>query len=462
MNHGMIVLPSSERDADERPVVGRFSPALLAVCGALLSLLVAAHVGASGPLDIVTKTVGDVTGGVTQTAQETTQTMHTLVDTPVRGTVDTVANSATGPAESVTVATQTVGIVAESVTTATQPATQQTAHIAGSLAQNAQPAVQAVAAPVAAVAQPATQTVATAPAPVVQGVAPIVQTTNTTVSAATPPVQAVAKPVVRPVIAAAAPVVQVAAPVVQTVDTIIAPTEPIVAPIVASIAPALQTLETVPTPVAATAPATAAMTSVAPTLRTITTETAQPAMPTSPSPVNRAERFPDATSAVPSRLATDPAHMSTHPREPAAVAVTLPALASLTERHATTIAADTATVGRARGFIARSASPAPGTRAPAVTVRDGLATTDASASTLTARDARIAPASPHVPSLPSRLPIDALATTASATGTSGGHGLSLFLSLATAGWVFILVGRRIPPSALNAQQPTSHPPVSPG
>jgi hypothetical protein len=75
---------------------------------------------------------------------------------------------------------------------------------------------------------------------------------------------------------------------------------------------------------------------------------------------------------------------------------------------------------------------------------------------------RRAPAAPRSPSSPPRLPTDALTTSTSATGTSSGHGFSLFLMLATAGWALVLVGRRTLPSVRNLKQRTDRPLVSPG
>jgi len=66
---------------------------------------------------------------------------------------------------------------------------------------------------------------------------------------------------------------------------------------------------------------------------------------------------------------------------------------------------------------------------------------------------------PHAPSLPSGVPFGALALAANA---GGGHGLSLLLLLATAGWALVLSGRRVSLLARIVQQPTYLPLVSPG
>jgi hypothetical protein len=317
MDHRTTVSSSSECAAELHPCGDRFFPALLAVCGALISLLFAAHVGAAGPLDTVTTTVNNVTKSVTQTAQDTTQTVTKTVDTTVRTTVDTAVGGASGSTQvgrSVTPATdvashptgavteitrtvdstthevasdgastaQTAGAVGRSVDTAMQPTAQQAAHIAGSLIQSAQPVVQTVAQPVTAITQPATQTIVTTAAPAAQAAAPVTQTVNATVATVTQPVQSVTKPVIKrattasaPVLRTAAPVMQAAAPVIQQVtapiaqtaataaNTLAAPTEPV-------IAPAAQTVATAVAPI---------VTSIVPTLQTLQSVTAPVAAP---------------------------------------------------------------------------------------------------------------------------------------------------------------------------------------
>jgi uncharacterized protein YoxC len=496
MNHGMIASPSSEYTADGRPLRDRFLPALLAVCGVLLSLLFAAHAGAAGPLDTVTTTVGNVTRGVTQTTQETTQTVSKTVDTAVSGAtgstqqavheVAPVTDAVSRPTESVVEVTGTIDSTtraatsdaapaAQSVNTATQPTTQQAAHMAGSLTQAAPPVMQAV-------AQPVVQTIATTTAPVVQTTAPVTRTVNATVATTTQPVQSVVKPVIRQVTTVAAPVIQ-AAPVVQTAapvieqasapvaqtaamaaTTLVAPTEPIVAPIiltvaaavapiVTSIAPTLQTLQIlapVAAPMTATAPATTAITTIAPALRSIVADTGHQAIVQTPP----ATRTVDAVDIA--------------PPGGTAPATALPMIARPAVHRATAVAAEVRTVLPTDTFGTPRAVTASSTRSAWIAATRGGVGASASAliQATPSRDQSeappgIAPAMPRSPTLPPRLPTDGLATM-SATGTSVGHGFSLLLALATTGWAFVLVGRRILPSGLNLPQPTYPPLVSPG
>jgi hypothetical protein len=455
MNHEMIVSPSSERATDGHPYGDRFLPVLLAVCGALISLLFVAHVGAAGPLDTVTTTVGGATKSVGQTAQETTQTIRTTVDSSAPAAVS--VTEVTTPVDSTTrmvtsdaaPAVRTVGTVVQSVNTAAQPATQQTAHIAGSLAQNAQPAVQAVAQPVTTV----TQTVITATAPVAQAVTPIVQTANTTVPAVTPPVQVVTRPVVRQLVAAA-PVVQTVAPITQTVNTVVAPAEPVLVPIVQPIATAVAPI----------------VTSIAPALQTIIVNAHQIAAAEPVAHVNWAERLPVSVDVTSHSSTTQTANAaSAAPHVSAAPAMVFGAADILTTHRAATVAADAPTplptqvfsphlaVATLGAFSPQVAGPSSAVNAGVVAFTQAVPRDDQSG---TLPD--IAPAVPGFPSLPPRFPVDAVTTTTSATGTSSGDGFPLFLSLATAGWALVLASRRILPSALNLQQTTYRPLVSPG
>src|SRR5438270_10906312 len=82
-----------ERSAEPGFPTRRGQRVLLAVAGALVSLLCAAHVGAAGPLDTVTHTVSGVTQGVTQTTQQTTRAVAQTTNT----TVKSVTQPATAP-----------------------------------------------------------------------------------------------------------------------------------------------------------------------------------------------------------------------------------------------------------------------------------------------------------------------------------------------------------------------------
>jgi hypothetical protein len=360
----------------------------------------------------------------------------------------------------------------------------------------AQPMTQTIETTTAPVAQPVAQAVVATSAPAVQTAAPVIQTVNATVATTTQPVQSVVKPVIRQVTTVAAPTIQTAAPVIEQVaapvaqtaamaaTTLVPPTEPVitpvtqtmaaaVAPIVTSIAPTLQTLQSVAVPVAApmtaTAPA-AAFTTVAPALRTIVADAGhQSVAPISVALINRAEQprvAPDAPPTPPTARTVDVAALA--PFVGVSPATALPMIALPIVHRATVVAAElrTAPPAEASG-ISRTgmASSAPS----AWITTNGDASIDMPAlgqATVFGDQSQsppsIAPAIPDSPVSPPPLPTDALATTTSATGTSGGHGFPLLLSLATAGWALVLNGRRLFPSALNLRQPTYRPLVSPG
>jgi hypothetical protein len=312
------------------------------------------------------------------------------------------------------------------------------------------------------------QAVVATSAPVVQTAAPVTQTVNATVATTTQPVQSVVKPAIRQVTTIAAPVVQaapviqqVSAPVAQTAamaaNTLVPPTEPVIAPVTQT--------------VAATAPATTAIMTIAPALRTIVADAGdQSVAPAAVAPVNRAEQprvAPGALPTPPTARTVDAVGIA--PFVGVAPATAPPMIALPIVHRATAVAAEVRTAPpAATSGISRTAMAS---RAPFawVAAASGDAGMDVPAlSQAIAFDDQseqppsIAPAMPHSPTSPPRLPTDALATTTSATGTSGGHGFPLLLSLATAGWALVLVGRRLFPSALNPPQPTSRPLVSPG
>lgn len=495
MNERPTGKPNTPRATGSMFFGNALRPAALAIGGALISLLFAAHVGAAGPLDTVTKTVGDVTKSVTQTTDTVVKTVDTTasgasnvvshvsqaaepvtesvtrteqsaaggaapVAQSVERTTDTVAASAAPATRQADGATRTVTATTQTVTTVAQPISQPAPQIVGALGQPAQPVVQAVAQPLNTAMQPVAQAVAVTTAPVASVVAPVAQQVQTIAPAVTAPVQAVTKPVIQPIARVAAPVMQVAAPV----EPIIAPATQAavvaVAPLAASITPIVQQAPPAIAPAAMTiAPASISVAPRLDPLPIIAASRPAPAERTQPVRIAHGadQAEPPAPAAAPLVLPTmivttiSPASQTNH--EQAAPPATVGTRTATDAMHAAQPVTTMSVIMPGRLFVALSAIAVQPTRARIMTAPSGVLVSDPARVIL-----RAASSSPISPALP----YGPLAMMSGAAGTSAGQGFSFLLAILAAAWALLLAGRRILPLILTLSQPTYRPVVSPG
>ncbi|MHB8647594.1 MAG: hypothetical protein ACYDAR_17575 [Thermomicrobiales bacterium] len=435
MNERAIEAPSSICVAGIESFPHRVHPLLLAICGALISLLFAARVGAAGPLDPVTKIVGDTTKSVTQTAKTTVQT----VNTTSKGATSAVSH-VTDP---VTDARSRAG---QSVVADAAPITRNVEHTTNTLPSSAAPVTQVV----TTTAQPGSQPAAPVVGAVTQSSVPVVQT-------AAQPTSAIVQPVTQTLPAVTTPIVRTAAPVVT------------------SIAPTVQQLQTITTPIVAMAtacslPTTSLLNPILPAAqpiaeRTQPTGVAQERQAYNPAATaNRAEIPAGRASAI---FLAEEKPTSARIAPPVDRAVTNPVIGDASVTMLSTARVAQPVAPRASVNVRRSATPfITANRPVAVKVSASVgALLDASPASEMPRAAiaanilrSAAPFAPAAPILPDRAP----ASLTSAAGAGAGHGFSFLLAIIATGWASVLTGRRLVRLLLHAQQPSNVPLDSPG